>query len=329
MSAADDLAVEAAEWLVQLSADDPAERERAEHEYQAWKALSPVHAEAARGMEQMLESLRGIRQQPASERRLHRLIEGEVRFSQRNRRNKRLGAALGIVLTLLVPGWLGWQRYPSALLFADLDTATGQWRETRLEDGSRLTLAGGSAVDLHFTASGREVRLLRGEIRVEVAADAQRPFEVITEDGRIRALGTRFLVSKQAAATDLSMLESKVLARASEGPAQALVTAGQQVRIRRDGIDGPQGIDPGATDQAWQQHCLLARGLPLAQVLEQLERQYAGVLSYDRDSLASIQVFASLPLDDPQRALQLLEASLPIEVTRLTPWLTRVTIREH
>ncbi|MEE1923958.1 FecR domain-containing protein [Pseudomonas sp. 148P] len=329
MSAADDLAVEAAEWLVQLSADEPAERERAEHEYQAWKALSPAHAEAARGMEHMLESLRGIRQQPASERRLHRLIEGEVRFSQRHRRNKRLGAALGIALAVLVPGWLGWQHYPSVLLFADLDTAAGQWRETRLEDGSQLTLAGGSAVDLHFTATGREVRLLRGEIRVEVAADAQRPFEVITEDGRIRALGTRFLVSKQAAATDLSMLESKVLARASEGPAQALVAAGQQVRIRRDGIDGPQGIDPGSTDQAWQQHRLLARGLPLAQVLEQLERQYAGVLSYDCESLASIQVFASLPLDDPQRALQLLEASLPIEVTRLTPWLTRVTIRAH
>ncbi|MDR0281369.1 MAG: FecR domain-containing protein [Paucimonas sp.] len=329
MSDADNLAEQAAEWLVQLSADDPAERERAEHEYQAWKALSPAHAEAARGMEHMLESLRGIRQQPASERRLHQLIEGEVRFSQRKRRNKHLGAALGIALALLVPGWLGWQHYPNALLFADLDTATGQWRETRLEDGSRLTLAGGSAVDLHFTATGREVRLLRGEIRVEVAADAQRPFDVVTEDGSIRALGTRFLVSKQAAATDLSMLESKVLARASQGVAEAVVMAGQQVSIRREGIDGLQGIDVATTDQAWQQHRLLARGLPLAQVLEQLERQYVGVLSYDRESLASIQVFASLPLDDPQRALQLLEASLPIEVTRLTPWLTRVTVKVH
>lgn len=329
MSEADDLAVEAAEWLVQLSADDPAERARAEHEYQAWKALSPAHADAALGLEHMLGHLRGMRQEPASDRRLHQLIEGEVRFSQRSRRNKRLGAALGIGLMLLVPGWLGWQRYPAALLFADLDTATGQWHETRLADGSQLILAGGSAVDLHFTANGREVRLLRGEIHVDVAADATRPFTVVTREGSIRALGTRFLVSKQADVTDLSMLESKVLARASEGHAEAVVTAGQRVRIRRDGIDTPQGIDPRAADQAWQQHRLLARGLPLAQVLEQLERQYAGVLSYDREALASIQVFASLPLDDPQRALQLLEASLPIEVTRLTPWLTRVTIRAH
>ncbi|WP_175652788.1 FecR family protein [Pseudomonas sp. Marseille-P9899] len=329
MSDDNDLALQAAEWLVLLSADDPVEREQAERDYQQWKYLSPAHAEAAEGMERLLASLRGIRQEPASDQRLHRLIDGEVRFTERRRRNKRLGAVLGLSLMLLVPGWLTWQHYPGALLFADLDTATGQWQETRLEDGSRLILAGGSAVNLHFTASGREVELLRGDIRVEVAADAQRPFLVLTREGSIRALGTRFVVSKQAEATDLSMLESKVVARAREGQDEAVVAAGQQVRIRRDGLDSLQVIDPQATDQAWQQHRLLARGLPLSQVLEQLERQYVGVLSFDREALASIQVFASLPLDNPQRALQLLEASLPIEVSRVTPWLTRVQLRRE
>lgn len=329
MSEHDDLARQAAEWLVLLSADDDQERAGAEHGYQQWKQQGPAHAAAAQDMERLLAGLRDLREQPGSERQLHAVIDGEIRFSQRSRRNKRFGAALGLGLMLMVPGWLGWQHYPNALLFADLDTATGQWRETRLEDGSRLTLAGGSAVDLHFTATGREVRLLRGEIRVEVAADAQRPFEVVTADGSIRALGTRFLVSKQAASTDLSMLESKVLARSSEVPAEAVVAAGQQLRIRHDGLDRPQAIDAESIDQAWQQHRLLARGLPLSQVLEQLQRQYAGVLSFDAEALASIQVFASLPLDDPQRALQLLEASLPIEVTRLTPWLTRVKVRAY
>lgn len=324
-----DLARQAAEWLVLLSADDAAEREQAEREYQLWKHLSPAHGEAAEGMERLLASLRGIRQAPASDRRLHQLIDGEVRLGERRRRNKRLGTVLGLSLMLLAPGWLVWQQYPGALLFADLDTGTGQWRETRLEDGSRLTLAGGSAVNLHFTASGREVELLRGEIRVDVAADAQRPFLVVTGDGSIRALGTRFVVSKQAEATDLSMLESKVVARAREGQGEAVVAAGQQLRIRRDGLGSPQAIDAQATDQAWQQHRLLARGLPLPEVLAQLERQYAGVLSFDREALAHIQVFASLPLDNPQRALQLLEASLPIEVSRLTPWITRVKLREQ
>lgn len=328
MSDDNDLARQAAEWLVLLSADDDAERERAEREYEQWKQLSPGHAEAAEGMERLLASLQGIRQAPEPDRRLHRLIEGEVQFGERRRRNKRLGAALGISLMVLLPGWLAWQHYPNALLFADLDTGTGQWRETRLEDGSRLTLAGGSAVNLHFTPSGREVELLRGEIRVEVAADARRPFLVVTGDGSIRALGTRFVVSKQPDATDLSKLESRTLARPSAGQGEAVVSAGQQLRIRRDGLESPQAIDPQATEQAWQQHRLLARGLPLPEVLEQLGRQYAGVLRYDREALAQIQVFASLPLDNPQRALQLLEASLPIEVSRLTPWITRVKLRE-
>ncbi|QBF26592.1 DUF4880 domain-containing protein [Pseudomonas tructae] len=328
MSDDNDLARQAAEWLVLLSADDVAEREHSEREYAQWKQLSPAHAEAAQGMERLLASLRGIRQTPEGGRRLHRLIDGEMRFSERGRRNKRLGAALGIGLMLLMPGWLTWQHYPNALLFADLDTGPGQWQETRLEDGSRLTLAGGSAVNLHFSTSGREVQLLRGAIRVEVAVDAQRPFRVVTGDGSIRALGTRFVVTRQPDATDLSMLESTTLARPSEGPGEAVVSAGQQLRIRRDGLEGVQPIDVQATDQAWQQHRLLARGVPLPEVLEQLGRQYAGVLSYDREALAQIQVFASLPLDNPQRAVQLLEASLPIEVSRLTPWITRIKLRE-
>lgn len=328
MSDDNDLARQAAEWLVLLSADDEAERERAEHDYALWKRLSPAHGEAAQDMERLLGSLRGIRQAPGSDRRLHQVIEGELQFSERRRRNKRLGIALGVSLMLVLPGWLSWQHYPNALLFADLDTATGQWQETRLDDGSRLTLAGGSAVNLHFTASGREVQLLKGEIRVDVAPDATRSFVVVTGDGSIRALGTRFVVNKQADATDLGMIESKTLARSREGQGEAVVTAGQQVRIRRDGIDTAQAIDPLAIDQAWQQHRLLARGLPLPEVLAQLDRQYAGVLSYDREALAQIQVFASLPLDNPQRALQLLEASLPIEISRLTPWITRVKLRE-
>lgn len=328
MSDGNDLGRQAAEWLVLLSADDDTERERAEREYAQWKQLSPAHADAAQGMERLLASLRDMRLEPERDRRLHRLIDGEIQFSERRRRTKRLGAALGIGLMLLVPGWLTWQHYPNALLFADLDTGTGQWQETRLEDGSRLTLAGGSAVNLHFTASGREVELLRGAIRVDVAADAQRPFMVVTGDGSIRALGTRFVVTRQRDATDLSMLESTTLARPSAGQGEAIVSAGQQLRIRRDGLEPVQPIDVQAADQAWQQHRLLARGLPLPEVLEQLGRQYAGVLSYDREALAQIQVFASLPLDNPQRALQLLESSLPIEVSRLTPWVTRIHLRQ-
>lgn len=330
MDTPNDLSRQAAEWLVLLSADDADEQARAEHAFLHWKATSPAHAQAAQGMEQLLASLRDIRQEPASEQRLHQLIDREVRTTHRQRRNKQLGAALGICLLLVVPGWLSWQQRPAAWLFADLDTSAGQWQETRLEDGSRLTLAGGSAVNLHFSAQGREVELLRGEIRVDVAADAQRPFRVVTEHGSIRALGTRFLVHKDDKATDLSMLESKVLVRASEGHSEALVVeAGQQLRIRRDGFDSLRPIDPQAMDQAWQAHRLIARGLPLPAVLDQLERQYAGLLSFDRDALQGIEVFAALPLDNPQRALQLLEASLPIQVSRLTPWWVRVTPRDH
>lgn len=324
-----DLQRQAAQWLVLLSSDDKAERVQAEQDFQRWKQTSPEHAQAAAGMERILASLREMREEPASEQRLHRLIDNEIRHTRLQRRSARLGTALGICLVLMIPGWLSWQQRPGLWLLADLDTPVGQWQDTRLEDGSRLTLAGGSAVNVHFSATGREVELLRGEIRLEVAADAQRPFKVITREGSIRALGTRFMVDKQAGATTLSMLESRVLARASQAQDQGLViSAGQQVRIHQNGLGEVHNIDAQTLDQAWQQHRLIARGLPLPDVLSQLERQYGGVLSFDHKTLAHIQVFAALPLDNPQRALQLLETTLPIKITRLTPWLIRVQPRE-
>ncbi|WP_052483359.1 FecR family protein [Pseudomonas sp. StFLB209] len=329
MSQQTDLQRQAAQWLVLLSSDDEAERVRAEQDFQHWKQTSPEHAQAAAGMERLLASLRDMREEPASEQRLHRLIDNEIRHTRQQRRSARLGTALGICLVLMIPAWLSWQQRPGLWLLADLDTPIGQWQDTRLADGSRLTLAGGSAVNVHFSATGREVELLRGEIRVEVAADAQRPFKVVTREGSIRALGTRFMVDKQAGATTLSMLESRVLARASQAQDQGLVvSAGQQVRIHQNGLGEVHNIDAQILDQAWQQHRLIARGLPLPDVLSQLERQYAGVLSFDHRALAHIQVFAALPLDNPQRALQLLETTLPIKITRLTPWLIRVQPQE-
>lgn len=325
-----DLQRQAAEWLVLLSSDDEVERARAEQDFLHWKQTSPEHAHAAAGMERLLGSLREMREEPTSEQRLHRLIDNEIRHTRQQRRSGRLGAVLGVCLVLMVPAWLSWQQRPGLWLLADIDTPVGQWQDRQLEDGSRLTLAGGSAVNVHFSATGREVELLRGEIRVDVAADAQRPFTVLTKHGSMRALGTRFVVDRQDDATELSMLESRVLARANQAQDQAqVVSAGQKLRIRREGLGELHDIDAQSLDQAWQQHRLIAKGLPLPEVLAQLERQYNGVLSFDRQALSGIEVFAALPLDDPQRALQLLEATLPIKVTRITPWLVSVQPRER
>ena len=217
--------------------------------------------------------------------------------------------------------------YPSSYLLADMRSGAGQWQTHVLADQSRVTLEPGTAVNLNFDPQRREVELVRGDILVEVAHDATRPFVVRTAQGSVRALGTRFVVSAESGVTVLSMLESKVLATARDDAAPdhaRQVQAGEQVRITAQGVGAPQPLDAAAVEDAWKYRRLVVQDKPLADVLELLGRYRSGLLRVDRDALAGMQVNAVLPLDDPDRALQLLASSFPIRVRTMTPWVVIV-----
>ena len=53
---------------------------------------------------------------------------------------------LGLVLLLSVPTAITLQKYPLHYLNADLITAAAQWQDYTLDDGSKISLAGKSAV---------------------------------------------------------------------------------------------------------------------------------------------------------------------------------------
>ena len=229
-----------------------------------------------------------------------------------------------LALALLLPLGVLVQHYPPAYLLADIRTGTGQWSTQQLPDGSRLSLDGRSAVDLHFDAHSRTLHLLGGEILLDVAKEAGRPFLVVTEHGSIRALGTRFVVERSDASTRLAMLESSTEVK-SAGSTRT-VTAGQQVRFDAHGIQASEAIDAAGLEQAWSSHQWVVREAPLGEVLERLSRHHGGYLLFDAKALAHLKVSAVLPADDSQRALRLLARSFPIRVEHYTPWITRISL---
>ncbi|MYN28283.1 FecR family protein, partial [Duganella levis] len=228
-----------------------------------------------------------------------------------------------LVLAVLLggPAALTLDGHGARYFSADLRTATGAWRSYTLDDGSIIALDSGSAVNLHFDARQRAVELVQGGIRVTVAKDASRPFVVTTPQGEMRALGTRFLVEREDGATILSMLESKVAARAAQDPRGVVVQAGERVRITERSIGPLQAISAAGADAAWQQHKLAVEDRPLTEVLAQLGRYRTGHIAFDAAQLQGIRVSAVLPLDDTDRALQLLLNNFPqLRVRRLTPY---------
>lgn len=324
MAAESAIARQAAEWIVLLTDDDAAERERASREFEAWKQADPRHAAAAVEMENLIGRVGSVRQPAAGGGRAARAALDAVFGGARKRRGIRRSLAV-FLLAVTAPAFLALQAWSPAYLLADLRTRTGQWETHALPDGTQLTLGSNSAVNLRFDARARAIELVQGEILVDVAADAHRPFTVDTSHGRVRALGTRFVVDRQDAATLVSMIESRVLVQtavALESAEQRGVelAAGQQVRISAGKIGAIEAIDRRALADGWKYHHLVVHDRPLGEVLELLARYRPGHLAYQPESLAGIRVTAVLPLDDTDRALQLLLDSFPtLRVRHFTP----------
>lgn len=332
--AVDPVSQAAAEWIVMLTADDEAEREQARRDFLAWKRADPRHEAAAAGMEDLIARLQSVNGGAGGDGRPARAAL-RAAFPARRSRARHLGTALALACALALPAGLWLQARPPAYLMADLRTDTGQWATHTLPDGSRITLDGGSAVNLRYGAGQRVVELVRGAILVDVARDASRPFLVETRDGSIRALGTRFEVDKALPdATVLSMLESRVVVRPGRapvradeghGPGSVQVGAGQRVRITPAGVGPVERVDAQGIADAWARHQLVVSDRPLAEVLDLLARQRRGYVRYDHGQIDGIRVSAVLPLDDPDRALRLLASSFPqLRMRTLTPYLVLV-----
>ncbi len=330
-SAIDPIAEQAAEWIMLLTADDIAERTRARQDYEVWKLADPRHAAAAAGMEGFINKVQAVRAPMHGDTRPARAALNAAFAPERKRsRSKRLGVVLAITLALVLPASLLLHIWSPSYLMADLHTATGSWETRTLSDGTRITLNSASAVNLHYDEQRRAIELIQGEILVDVAKDAVRPFLVETRDGSIRALGTRFVVNQQNDATILTMLESKVSVQTATQRAAKLqdatqVHAGQRVRITSHSIDSAEDIDVRSVSDAWKFHQLVVNDRPLTEVLDALSRQRPGHIQYDPAQLGDIRVSAVLPMDDTDRALQLLRTNFPqLRIRLVTPFLVLV-----
>lgn len=339
------IAGQAAQWIVQLSADDEAARLTAQRDFDAWKAADPRHADMAARLEGFIGRVQGLRGAGGKRHQPSRAALNAtftlqhqpgprtkpIKQIKQIKQVKRIGAAVAIALALGLPAWVAIKAFPPAYLAAEMRTATGKWETRVLADGSSITLNSASAVNLHFDAARRTLELVQGEILVEVARDPARPFVVETAHGSVRALGTRFVVSREADATVLSMLESRVEVRtAQQDPNHpTVVAAGQRLRFTADNIGAIDDIDARSITDAWKFHQLVVRNQPLPEVLDALDRYRPGAISYNRAQIAAINVSAVLPLDDTGRALQLLANSFPaLRFRTLSPYLVRVDAPE-
>ena len=301
----------AIEW--QLCLDSGTVSAEQQHAFAQWLAAQPEHAQVWQQLNGLDIRLASAAAAPARQALLHSARKNGVR--------RLAGTALGLLLAGgLLLGLLAQQR-PLGDYLADERTARGEQRELQLTDRSRIRLNSASAVDIDFSADQRAIRLRSGEILVQTAHGDTRPFVVLTEHGRLRALGTRFLVRREGNSTRLTVLQSAVAAQPVEGATERIIEAGEQVLMQRRRLGGVLPAPLSAA--AWSHGMLVADNLRLSDLLEALGEYRSGYLGLD-PSLAELRISGSFPLHDSDKALAALPPSLPVRIEQFGKWWTRV-----
>lgn len=300
---------QAADWYVQLQDENASPHLR--DQWQHWHDQHGDHQAAWHYVQRVGQRFAPLQGEGSASGRVLREQDSR-RFSRRS--------GLKTLLVLGASSLLGWNAWRGTSLSgwtANLATGTGETRQARLADGSQLWLGAQSAVDWDFSNDLRLLHLRFGQLLVETAADPRRPFFVETAQGRMQALGTRFAVCQREATTHLNVYAGAVEVCTAVGGQRLIVQAGQRVDFTAQIIGATAPAQTAG--ESWIHQRLTAEAMPLAQLLDTLGRYRHGHLGY-HPAVAELSVMGAFPLNDSDRALELLQAALPIRVQRLTPW---------
>ncbi|TBU97774.1 FecR domain-containing protein [Stutzerimonas kirkiae] len=296
----------AIDWQLKLDAQGRTDSPELRH----WLASDPRHRQAWQRLGSLGQDFSRL---PDGQRKV--LLDSHAP-SPRLRPHGLAGIALAITCGLL----LMHRQQPLPSLLADYASGTGQVREIRLEDDSRVLLGPRSWIDIDFNDGQRLVLLRQGQVFIETAKDA-RPFVVRSVDGSMRALGTVFTVQRDAQGSHLAVSQSAVAAQGRPSGTEVIVRAGESIALR-DGELGP--VRPGAKGaDAWTRGMLQADDQPLEDVLRALAHYRRAPLSLD-PALAGLRVSGSFSLHDTDRTLEALASALPIRVISYGGLWTRV-----
>lgn len=293
---------EAADWLIRLSEGELSDPERVA--WEGWKASTPERGRAWSRAQLLQSKLGGL---PPS------LAMSALDRPSSPQRRAAIGK-LAMILAILPAGWGSWKLAQSQQWSADYRTAVGQQRELTLADGSTVTLNTDTAIDVLFDANQRLIHLREGEIQVQTARDISaqaRPFLVSTRQGRMQALGTRFIVRTLQPRTHLAVLEGAVkveLADNRQGT-PLIVNAGQRTDFSSQTFGQVSAADRYVS--AWTQGMLMADKMRLADFVAELTRYHRGVVRVD-PAIANLRISGAYPISDTQRTVNMLVQTYPL-----------------
>lgn len=305
----------ATEWYARLNADNVSEAER--RDFQQWKQASIDNSAAWHRIESVAQQFDGIA--PAIGKATL-LRPGEKPMSPGRRRALK---QLGVLAAASSIGWLGYRHQPWQTMLADYTTGTGEHRDIRLADATRVILNTDSAIDVVYSAQSRTVVLLKGEILIETGHGARSdiPFILQTRQGRVRALGTRFSVRDHGSFSTVNVFEGSVaITPASQDTEQRRLHAGETATFGSNHVSAALPLPPGS--DIWLKRIISATNMPLKDFIAELGRYHRGILRCD-PVIAELEVSGAFPVQDTEAVLASLVRTYPVRIeARTRYWVT-------
>lgn len=207
-------------------------------------------------------------------------------------------------------------------------------RSVGLPDGSTVQLNAGGAIEVRYTRTGRNVRLIRGEGHFAVAKNPARPFIVNTGAVAVRAVGTAFNVKLGADALEVLVTEGRVkLISPSASVAGSVVpgAGGEPVTL----VAGEKAIVPHAVSPtlervaviavapadveralAWEKRRLEYADASLEEIAADFNRYNAHKLVIADQALAGRRFGGAFPTNDYEAFVHLLESTFGVVADR-------------
>ncbi|MFZ4861360.1 FecR family protein [Sphingobacterium sp. Mn56C] len=213
------------------------------------------------------------------------------------RRYANFGVAAAVLCTLgfLIYGQLN-KSIPSAAVDTKLSpsnvyhTENGKKAKIKLEDGTEVIMNAASElrVPIKFTDSTRIV-YLEGEAYFKVAKDKNRPFTIISDEGKVTVLGTEFnLKAYRHEVTELDIQEGRVSFASLKAAKQCLILQageGATLNPQTGVLRRAQGKAP--LTSLWKDGGINLENVSLKEIAKIIERRFDYTVNIADDKLAN------------------------------------------
>jgi transmembrane sensor len=224
-------------------------------------------------------------------------------------------------------------------------TDAGERRLVTLIDGSQVQLDSLTELSVDYSEHARDLKLIRGQARFEVARDVERPFTVLAAGKKVVATGTAFNVDLLGKDLFVTLIEGHVvilpqaeatprLSSAATSPSRSgsalpsaadampdfeikpiELEAGQQLAVLADGATTVAAANVQRAT-AWQSGQIVVENEPLASVTRRVNRYADRPVELADQTVGSLRISGVFHTGDVDGFVSTITSYLPVTAQR-------------